>query len=177
MKKTTRFLLLGAALLAAPAAAHAQDGQPAPAPAQPAPQSEADQLRGRIAQLQRQAMQDPSIKAAEAGFEAVLEAAMARLDPEATARSARALALKQEVEAARAAGDNAKLHQLAEEANALKAFFDALRPRALAEADVQAARQEYLAQVLERMKQIDPATQQYVDRLAELQRGGAGGTR
>jgi uncharacterized protein with von Willebrand factor type A (vWA) domain len=174
VQKTTRFVLLMAALVVVfPAAARAQEGQPAPAVAQAASQSEADQLRQRIAQIQRQAMQDPALKPAEDSFEAVLQAAMARLDPQAPAKTARALTLNREVEAARAASDNAKLNQLAEEATALKAYFDALRPRALAEADVQAARQAYLARVLERMKQIDLNTQQYVDRLAELQRGGS----
>lgn len=175
MRKANSLAVLAAALLIVPAAARAQEGQPAPAaPAPPAAQGEADQLRQRIGQLQRQAMQDPSLKAAEDSFEAVLQGAMARLDPQAPVKSARALALNQEVEAARAAGDNARLNQLADEATALKAYFDGLRPRALAEADVQAARQAYLARVLARMKEIDPETQRYVDRLAEIQRGGTG---
>ncbi len=50
----------------------------------------------------------------------------------APAKSARAQVLSQEVAAARAANHNAKLNQLADEATALKAYFDALRPRALA---------------------------------------------
>lgn len=180
MRKTTSLAVLATALLIVPAAARAQEAQPAPAaPAQATTQNEADQLRQRIGQLQRQAMQDPSLKAAEDSFEAVLQGAMARLDPQAPVKSARALALNQEVETARAAGDNAKLNQLADEATALKAYFDGLRPRALAEAEVQAARQAYLARVLARMKEIDPETQAYVDRLAELSRGGAssGGSR
>ena len=65
----------------------------------------------------------------------------------APAKSARAQALSQEVAAARAANHNAKLNQLADEATALKAYFDALRPRALAQAEVQQARQAYLARV------------------------------
>lgn len=171
MQKTTRIALFAAALAAFPLAAHAQQGQPATPPAQPAAPGEADQLRQKIGQLQQQAMQDPTLKAAEDSFEAVLQGAMARLDPQAPVKTARANALNQEVEAARAAGDNARLNQLADEATALKAYFDALRPRALAEEDVQAARQAYLARVLERMKELDPNTQQYIDRLSTLQRG------
>ena len=171
MRNPTRIALLAAALAAVPAAAaHAQEAQPAPAaPAQ----GEADQLRQRIGQLQQQAMEDPSLMLAKDTFDAVVEAAMARLDPQAAAKVARARSLNQDVEAARAAGDNARLNQLADEATALNAYFAALRPRALAEADVQEARRAYLARVLERMKEIDPDTQQYVDRLAELQRGAA----
>jgi hypothetical protein len=169
---TTYLTLAAAALLVAvPVASHAQQTQPT-APAAAASQSEADQLRQRIARLQRQAQQDPSLKPAEDAFEAVLQAAMVQLDPAAREKLARAPAVNQEVEAARAAGDNAKLSQLADEATALQAYFNALRPRALARPEVQAARQAYLARVLERMQQIDPNTQQYVDRLAELRHGG-----
>jgi hypothetical protein len=96
---------------------------------------------------------------------------MARLDPAAPARTARAAAVNQEVEAARADGDNVKLDQLAQEAATLTAYFDRLRPRALAQPDVRTARQVFLARVFERMKQIDPDVQQYVDRFAELRRG------
>lgn len=170
MQKTTRLALIAAAFLAVPAAAHAQTA-PA-APAAPA-QNEVEQLRQRIGQLQQQALQDPALEPAQDSFNAVVQAAMARLDPTATAKAARATALTAEVEAARAANDNAKLNQLAEEATALQAFFTALRPRAMADAEVQAARQVFLARVLEKMKQIDPNTQQYVDRLSELQRAPA----
>ena len=172
MRKVTFAAALGAALISAPAAAQAQQGQTAAAaPAQ----NEAARLRQRIGQLQQQAMQDPSLKPAQDSFNVVLQGAMARLDPAAPARTARAAAVNQEVEAARAAGDNAKLNQLAQEAAELTAYFDQLRPRALAQPDVQAARQLFLARVFERMKQIDPEVQQYVDRFAELRSGSRAG--
>jgi hypothetical protein len=166
MWKATFVAALSAALLSTPA--QAQQGQTAAAaPAQ----NEAARLQQRIGELQRQAMLDPSLQAAEDSFNAVLQGAMARLDPAAPARTARAAAVNQEVEAARAAGDNVKLDQLAQEAAALTAYFDRLRPRALAQPDVRTARQVFLARVFERMKQIDPDVQQYVDRFAELRRG------
>ena len=161
-----RFAFLAAALLAAPAAA--QEPQPAPAP----PATEAAQLRQKIGQLQQQALNDPALEGVQDSVNTAVQEAMARLDPAATAKSARAAALAQEVEAARAAGDNARLNQLADEATQLKAYFDNLRPRAMEDAQVKAARQVYLARVFERMKQIDPNAQQYVDRLGELANGG-----
>ena len=167
----TRFAFLAAALLAAPAAAQAQE--PQPAPAAPAPATEAAQLRQKIGELQRQALNDPALKGVQDSVNTAVQEAMARLDPAATARSARAAALGQEVEAARAAGDNARLNLLAGEATQLKAYFDNLRPRAMEDAQVKAARQAYLARVFERMKQIDPNAQQYVDRLNALSNGGS----
>lgn len=164
--RRTCFAALGVALLAIPAAANAQHTASA-APAG----GEIAQLQQRINQLQQQALHDPALKAAEEQVGTVLQAAMERLDPAAHQKSARATAMPAEIAAARAANDNAKLNQLAHEANELTAYFNALRPRAMAEADVQAARQAYVEKVFERMKQIDPNVQQYVDRLTALRQG------
>lgn len=167
MRSTARMAALAVALLAIPAAGSAQAGTAAPA----ATQNETAQLQQRIAALQQQALQDPALKAAQENLGSVLQAAMERLDPLAHQKAARAEAMKAEIDAARAASDDARLNQLAQEANDLTAYFNALRPRALAQADVQAARQAYVAKVYERMKQIDPNVQQYVDRLTALQQG------
>lgn len=174
VQRGTRFALATAGFLALPAAAHAQTGQPAPAtPAAPAQQpaaDEASQLRQRISQLQQRALADPSLKGAQDSLNTVVQQAMACLDPTAPTKSARATALTAEVAAARAASDNAKLNQLAEEATQLQSYFAGLTPRAMQDPQVQTARQAFLARVLERMKAIDPNAQQYVDRLSELQR-------
>jgi chromosome segregation ATPase len=168
----TRIALLAAAALALPAAAAAQETQPAApqpqAPAAAAPQDEITQIQQRLAALQQQAMQDSAVKAAEATFGAELMAAMERLDPTAKEKAARGEALNQEVEAARAASDNAKLNALATEAQGLQAFFTALRTRALALPEIQEKRQAYLAVVFARMNQIDPQAQALVTRLNEL---------
>ena len=176
MQKTTRLALLAAAALALPVAAHAQTTPPpAPAapPAQPAPANEAAQLRQKIQALQAQALQDPTLKPAQDSFNVVMSAAMGRLDPQAPAKLARAQAINGEVEAARAANDNAKLNQLAAEATALQQYFAQLQPRANQDPAVQAARQVWLGRLFDKMKQIDPNAQQYVDRLTQLSQGGA----
>jgi len=173
VQKTTRIALLAVAALALPAAAHAQT-TPAPAPAAPAPAAdEATQLRQKLSALQQQAMQDPALKPAQDSFTTVVNAAMARLDPQAPAKLARAQSINADISAAQAANDNAKLNQLATEATALQSYFASLRPRANADPQVVAAKQVWLARLLERMKQIDPNTQQYVDRLTQLSQGAA----
>jgi hypothetical protein len=170
VQKITRIALLAAAALALPAAARAQT-QPAPPAPPAAPADEATQLRQKIGALQQQALQDPSLKPAQDSFNVVVSAAMGRLDPAAPGKLARAQAINAEVEAARAAGDNVKLNQLATEATALQTYFAGLRPRAMADPLVVAARQVWLTRVLEKMKQIDPNAQQYVDRLTALSQG------
>jgi hypothetical protein len=175
VQKTTRLALLAAAALAFPVAARAQM-TPAPAPATQtapaAPATEAEQLQRKIRALQQQALQDPALKPAQDSFNTVVSAAMGRLDPAAPAKFVRAMAINAEVEAARAAGDNVKLNALAQEATALQTYFSDIRPRAMQDPQVVAARQVWLARMLEKMKQIDPNAQQYVDRLAAISQGG-----
>jgi hypothetical protein len=177
VQKTTRIALLAAAALALPAAATAQQTTPAPAqPAQAAPAAdEATQLQQKLGALQQRAMQDPSLKAATDSFNAVLQAGMARVDPQAAAKSARAQAIQGEVTAARAANDNTRLNQLAAEANQLQAYFQNLQPRALALPEVQAARQTYLARLFAKMTEFDPQAQSYVERLTQLRSAGTTG--
>jgi len=171
VQKTTRIALLAAAALALPVAARAQTTPATPPPAPAA--DEATQLRQKLAALQQQAMQDPALKPAQDSFTAVVNAAMARLDPQAPAKLARAQSINADVAAAQAANDNARLNTLATEATALQSYFATLRPRTNADPQVQAAKQVWLARLLERMKQIDPNAQQYVDRLTQLSQGGA----
>ncbi|HVG45392.1 MAG TPA: hypothetical protein VM890_11695 [Longimicrobium sp.] len=179
MQKTTRLALLAAAALALPAAARAQT-TPAPAPAPAAPPAAASsadelaQLRQKIGALQQQALQDPALKPAQDTFNTVVSAAMGRLDPAAPAKLARAQSINADIAAAQAANDNVKLNQLAAEATALQSYFAGIRPRAMADPQVVAARQVFLARVLEKMKQIDPNAQQYVDRLTALSQGTGG---
>jgi hypothetical protein len=178
VQKTTRLALLAAAALALPAAARAQTTPaPAPAPAAPPAAAAADelaQLRQKIGALQQQALQDPALKPAQDTFNTVVSAAMGRLDPAAPAKLARAQSINADIAAAQAANDNVKLNQLAAEATALQSYFAGIRPRAMADPQVVAARQVFLARVLEKMKQIDPNAQQYVDRLTALSQGTGG---
>ncbi len=179
MQKKNRIVLLAFAALALPAAVSAQT---TPAPAQPAPaqqpaanaQAEIQQIQQRLGQLQQQALQsDSAAKAAEAAFGADLMAAMQQLDPTTQAKVARGEALNAEVEAARAANDNAKLTALATEAQGLQTFFNGLRQRAMATPEMQEKRRAFLAVLLARMNQIDPQAQALVARLETLRSGGA----
>lgn len=171
MQKTTRIAFLAAAL-ALPATAAAQQAQPAPAPTAPA-QDEIARIQQRLAQLQQQAGQDPAVKAQEEAFDSYVMSAMERLDPTTREKVARGESLKAEVEAARAASDNAKLNALAVEAQGLQAFFGGLRQRALAQADVQEKRKAYIQALFTRMNELDPQAQALVDRLQALRSGAS----
>ncbi|HEU0015564.1 MAG TPA: hypothetical protein VFQ45_17945 [Longimicrobium sp.] len=169
-----RTLLAAAAALAAAAPLSAQTDPAAPAAPAPAPApaaAPADSItiiQQRLAALQQQAQQDAAVQAASKQFEADLFAAMARLDAAATEKKARSEALMAEVEAARTAGDNAKLNQLAAEAQQLQAYFNGLRSRAMQEADVQEKRKAFLGVLFGKMTEIDPQAQALVERLGQL---------
>lgn len=174
MQKSTRIALLAAAALALPAAAAAQT-TPAPAPAQPAAPAaaanETAQLQAKLGQLQQQAMADPSLKPAQDSLTAAVNAGMAKLDPAAPGKLARAAALQGEVAAAQSANDNARLNALAAEAQGLQQYFAAMQPRVAQLPEVQAARQAFTERLFAKMKELDPNTQQYVDRLTALRNG------
>jgi hypothetical protein len=171
VQKTTRIALLAAAAMAFPVAARAQT---TPAPAAPA--NEAAQLQQKLGALQQRAMQDPSLKAATDSFNAVVREGMTKVDPQAAAKLARAEAIPAELEAARAASDNAKLNALAAESTQLQSYFAAARQRAIELPEVQTARQAYVARLFAKMKEYDPQAQSYVDRLTQLQGGGSSGS-
>jgi chromosome segregation ATPase len=176
VQKKNRIVLLALAALALPAAASAQTtpapAQPAPAPAAN-PQAEIAQIQQRLQQLQGQALQDSAVKAAEATYAADRMAAMQKLDPTTQAKVARGEALNAEVEAARAANDNAKLTALATEAQGLQAFFADISQRAMATPEMQEKRRAFLAVLLAKMNEIDPQAQTLVTRLETLRSGGA----
>ncbi|HEX7243545.1 MAG TPA: hypothetical protein VF263_24885 [Longimicrobiaceae bacterium] len=175
MQKTTRIAFLAAAALALPAAAAAQQTTPAPAPApvQASAQDEITRIQQRLGALQQQAAQDSAVRAQEQAFDAYVAEAMNRLDPAAAGKRARAESIKTDVEAARAANDNAKLNALAAEATELQAYFAQMRPRTLALPDVQQKRQAYVQALFTKMNQIDPEAQALVARLQQLRSGGA----
>lgn len=172
--KLLRTGLVTAVLAVAPTYLAAQEAAPAAAPAPAAeapaapavPLTELQQLQQRLAALQQQANQDAAVQAA---FAAVNEA-MAAADPEFKTLSERAQAIPAEVEAARAASDNAKLNQLAAEVNALNTSLAAARQRASANADVQAKTTAYRTALLTKMVELEPNTQQLIARLGELSR-------
>jgi hypothetical protein len=177
VQKTTRIALAAFAALALPVAASAQQAQPAapapaPAPAAPA-QDETARIQQRLQEIQQRAMADPALQAEAQAFSRDVLAAMGRIDPTVPQKTARASALRQEVAAAQQAGDNARLNQLAQEAQQLQAFFSSMRERAMADSQVVVKQQAFKERVIEVMKRVDPQTETLLARLQELKDASA----
>lgn len=172
MLKTLRPGFIALALVALPAGLAAQEA-PAAAEQQAPAQTEQQQIQARLQAIQARALQEPALQAAQDSIGSLLTATMERVDPTFKAQAARAEALKAEVAAAQQAGDNAKLNQLAAEAEQLQQGFAASRQRALQDPQMAAAIQAFQQRIVARMVELDPETQALLARLQELKGGAA----
>jgi hypothetical protein len=167
VRKTFRVAALALAALAAPTVLAAQE-----APSQTAaPEAEIAQIQQRLMQIQQRAMQDAELQAAQAEVGQELVAAMTRVDPTAAAKTERASTLQQDVAAAREAGDNERLHELAAEAEQLQADFAVLRERAMQDEQMQAVMIAFQDKLVAKMAEIEPETNDLLARLNEIQSG------
>lgn len=170
--KHLRVALVAAAVIVPAHLSAQQTGTPAPAPVQaPAatdPQAEIQQIQTRLRDLQVRVLAEPVFKAAQDSVGDALTATMERLDPNYKAAAARTITLKQDVAAAQAARDNAKLTQLATEAGQLQQTFATDRERAMQDPEMQTRIKAFQQRILTRMNEIDPQTQQLLARLQEL---------
>jgi hypothetical protein len=146
--------------------AAAAEGGTAPAQqAAPAAGATAQQLAARIQAIQQQAMQDPAVAAASREVNALITAALPRVEPNYPTYAARAQSLQTDVAAAQAAGDNAKLHELAAEARTLQANISSAQARAKEDPAVKERLEAYTAQLFAKMVEIEPTVRELVAQL------------
>jgi len=121
--------------------------------------------QSRALELLVRAREDPAVQRAEAEFEQVLRSAMQQLDPDVTAREARAHTLRAEAAAAEEAGDAHKRNLLAQEAAELRRYFTDLSRRAAQEPAVSAAKQRHEDAMMARMIELDPEAPALIERV------------
>lgn len=167
MLKTLRPGFIALALMALPAALAAQEAPAAPEQQVPA-RTEAQQIQARLQEIQARALQDPALQAAQDSIGTEMTATMERVDPTFKAQAGRAEALKAEVAAAQQAGDNAKLNQLAAEAEQLQQGFATARQRAMQDPQMAERIQAFQQRIVARMVEVEPETQALLARLQEL---------
>lgn len=168
LSKILRAGVVTAAIVVVPSQLVGQESPAAPAaPEAAAPAAaptEAEQIQARLGRLQQQALQDPAIQAAYADINATMET----VDPEFKALAERAETLKADVAAAQAAQDNARLHELADEAKTLQQNIVTSRARVMANPEVQKKMEEFKVKLFGKMQELDPEAQNLVNRLTEL---------
>jgi hypothetical protein len=151
-------------VLAAPTMVAAQDAT--------SPDTEIERIQNRLMQTQERVLADEEVQAAQVEVGQVLVAAMIRLDPTLAGKTERAGTIGQDVAEAREARDNERLHELANEAEALQADLAAARLRALTEPDVMEAMEDFRMLVIDKMTEADPETPALITRLGELSDSG-----
>jgi chromosome segregation ATPase len=160
------------ALLLVPVGLRAQQGQPAeqeplPAEAQ-ALALEIEQIHARLEPVQDQALADPEIRAAREALSGTIASAIERLDPGLADHLARYSALEGEVAEAQAAGDQARIREIFDEAALIERRYEAVQASALSQPEVAVRVQRFQARLLAKMTELEPQAGALVERLEEL---------
>ena len=130
-------------------------------------QAEIQQITARLGELQKPALQDPAVQAANDSVTAAIEAAL-KTDQAYQQLAQQAEQYKADVAAAQAAGDNEKLSQLADQGKLLQQGMNVSRRKAMSDPAVQKQMEAYKARLFEKMVEIDPQAKTLAQRLGEL---------
>lgn len=165
--RTIRIALAGAGIVVAPWGTVQAVAQPAAD--QNALVAELRQIREQLAEIERRAMAEtPELQARHRALEEKVLAVMVRHDPQTPANLARLEAIPREVEAAEKARDEARLRMLAGEAEGLQRKLNEAQAAAMEEKEIVAEVTAFQADVLKRMKEMEPRTETLLSRAREL---------
>lgn len=168
----TRILSAAAGLLVvalcAPATLSAQQQQQQLPPEVQEWAIELQELQSQLQPLQEQALQEPEIQAEQASVVEALFETMVASNPETAQRIERLEGLMQEAQAAQEAGDAERIAQLSAEAAELQPQIQAAQAEALSHPDVQPRVAAFQQKLNARVVEIDPAAEQVIERIAEL---------
>lgn len=172
---TDRFLRMAfvwLVLLAAPAGLLAQQGSGTAAPQLP-PEAqeliqELQQVQARLEPIQQQALQDPQVQEAQQALGDEVQAAMTEVDPETPQRIERLQVLMSEAQAAQAEQDEAAMGEIVAEAQGLEQRLQAAQAEAVQRPDIAPQVEQFQAQLLEKMVELDPDVESLIEQAKEL---------
>jgi hypothetical protein len=152
-----------------------QQRQPAPA-AQQAPHqqqvqrwmTELQELNTKLEAIQARAIQDPQLQSAQAALGAEIKAAMEKADPQLAMSMQRVEVLEAEATRAQQAGDQAKLQELAREAQGIQLRFMEAQEKVFQQPAIVAKVDAFQARLEARMVEVDPQTPALMKRFQEL---------
>jgi chromosome segregation ATPase len=172
MHSMKRTLLALVALVALPAALPAQQPQQ---PGAQIPENvrpllmEMQQLHVRLEGIQQQALEDPQLSAAQDALGESIKQTMETIDPTLTESMERVQDLETEAAEAQRSGDQAKLQQLAAEAEQIQTKFLTAQEQALQQPALAAQIDSFQTQLERKMAEVDPEAQALIERFKELQ--------
>ncbi len=175
-----RALLPAAVLALLPGALLAQE--PAPAPQGPSPEvqgwlAELQQLHGRLESIQRQALEDPALSAAQTELGSNIRLAMQSVDPALEQSMTRIQALEAEAMTAQQAGDQARLQEIGAEAQEIQQRFLSAQQQALQKPELAAQVEAFQGRLEAKMREVDPSAEQLIARFQELEQKLSGAMR
>jgi predicted nucleic acid-binding Zn-ribbon protein len=174
MLRMKNLLLVAVLALTYPGIAAAQQ-RPAPAPTA-AQQQEVQQLLAELRQLndkleaiRAKALEDPKLLSAQNALGEEIKTAMEKADPELPRSLQRVEVLEAEAMKAQQAGDNAKLQQLAAEAQTIQRRFVEAQAKVMSQDAIASKVDAFQGSVEARMTQIDPQAPAMIKRFHELE--------
>lgn len=176
-----RGLLTAAIVLGVPAIAVAQ--APAALPNQQEVEGwlmELNDLHQQLEDIQRQALQDPALFAAQEELGEEIRMAMEQRDPSMAQRMARVESLESEAIGAQQSGDTQKLQELMAEAQQIQEHFMSVQQSVLDQPAIASKVDDFQVQLERKMLDVDPGSAGLITRFRELEtklqtamRGGA----
>jgi len=131
--------------------------------------SELQQIQQQLAAIERRAVtESPALQERHRELERRVIAAMTEADPETPSHLARLEAMPEEVAAAEQQNDEARLQELAGEAHGIREKLNRAQEAAFEKDDVASAVATYQNEVLQRMVEVDPQTEQLLARARDL---------
>lgn len=149
----------------------------APALAQVSPEDEARQrmlqefqeIQMQLEQIEQQALQDPELQQQRMQLQELVVEAIHREDPEAEQKMERMEELQDELHEAQEAGEQAEVQALVNELTQIQGSLEEARIRVMQDSQVQREAEEFRQALVAEMREIDPQTDQLLERLEELQ--------
>lgn len=130
--------------------------------------AELQQIQSELQPIHQQAMQDPEVQALQQSLSADIQAKMAELDPSTPDRMARLQELMQQGQAAQAEQDQAALTEIATEAQSVQQELQVAQMAALQSEEIAPRVDAFEAELLAKMREIDPAAEALLERAQEL---------
>lgn len=131
--------------------------------------AELRQIQQQLAEIERRVITEtPELRERGRQLEARVIAAMTEADPETPTHLARLEAMPAEVQAAEERNDRSRLEELAGEARGIRERLDRAQAAALAREEVASEVSSYQAEVLRKMVEVEPRTEQLLARAREL---------
>jgi chromosome segregation ATPase len=131
--------------------------------------SELQQLHLKLERIQASAAQDPQLQSAQVALGNQIREAMEKVDPQLPSQLERVEQLEAEAGRAQQAGDEAKLQQLAQEAEAIQIRFLEARNQVFQQPEMAARLEAFQARMESKMAEVDPEAPQLIKRFQELE--------